>query len=81
MQSERWKKASEKCKWDAGWRCQVCYAEPPLHAHHRTYKRFKHEKPGDLTALCEQCHRLFTAYKRGLVEIPDFDMAEVKVDY
>lgn len=42
----------------AGGRCQVCNSPNGLEAHHRTYARFGREEPGDLTILCDTCHRL-----------------------
>lgn len=51
----------------AGYRCQVCNRDRQLHVHHRTYERRGVELPGDLTALCDECHALF--HGKGL--IPD----------
>jgi hypothetical protein len=48
----------------AGHRCRICFkqgtASEPLEVHHRTYERFGCELPGDLTALCRECHRIIT---------------------
>lgn len=44
----------------AGYRCQVCNSFGPiLDVHHRTYERYGHEEPGDLTVLCRTCHDIF----------------------
>jgi hypothetical protein len=45
----------------SGGRCRLCF-EPAsgglrLEVHHGTYARLGHEAPGDLIALCSQCHR------------------------
>jgi len=45
----------------AGYRCQLCNADKPLDVHHRTYERFGNELPGDLIALCRECHDRFHA--------------------
>jgi hypothetical protein len=49
----------------AGHRCQVCNTPDRLDVHHRTYERFGHEGPGDLTVLCRSCHETFHETKRG----------------
>jgi len=43
----------------AGRRCQICNSPKRLDVHHRTYKRFGQERPGDLTVLCRSCHDLY----------------------
>lgn len=67
--TQRWKDKSKQAKVDASWRCQVCYATPPLHAHHRTYLRFGDELATDLTTVCEPCHVVITAMQYGLLDI------------
>jgi hypothetical protein len=37
-------------------RCQLCYSPRSLQVHHRTYDRLGHERPMDVTVLCESCH-------------------------
>ena len=64
INSAAWRKKAAACKERAGHRCQVCNAEGNLDAHHRTYERFKDEDPGDLTALCRECHDLYENAKR-----------------
>lgn len=54
-----WHARAEACKARAGYRCQLCYADGELHAHHRTYERLGAEHPMDLTALCGDCHAKF----------------------
>ena len=35
--------------------CEVCGSKTK-HVHHRRYRRFGSNKPGDLIAVCEMCH-------------------------
>jgi len=47
----------------AGFCCRICNGSEPvvqLQVHHRTYERLGHERVGDLTALCADCHRAAT---------------------
>lgn len=79
LKTQRWKDKAQECKESAGRRCRLCNSSGPLEAHHRTYERRGYELPDDLTALCEPCHALYTAYEKGLISIPeDFDMTEVE---
>lgn len=48
----------------AGHRCRICNAEAGLEAHHRTYERLGREEPGDLLAVCRDCHRVITDHLR-----------------
>ena len=51
----------------AGFRCRICNTpkeEAQLEVHHRTYERLGNEQPGDLTALCSDCHRVVTDHLR-----------------
>ena len=41
----------------AGARCQRCGSRRRLTIHHRTYQRLGHERRGDVTVLCWNCHR------------------------
>jgi hypothetical protein len=60
LQSLEWRIVRQAALDVAGHRCQVCNsAKQPLHGHHRTYERFGHEAPGDVTILCADCHALF----------------------
>jgi hypothetical protein len=59
LQTDHWKKLAAKVKRKAGNKCQVCNASGELHAHHRTYERKGNEAPGDVIALCSDCHKLF----------------------
>lgn len=61
LQTSQWKQRAAECKAAAGGRCQVCNRYGELHAHHRTYERRGCEEPGDLTALCDDCHAMFHA--------------------
>jgi hypothetical protein len=40
-----------------GGRCQRCGSRRRLTIHHRTYQRLGHERRGDVTVLCWNCHR------------------------
>jgi hypothetical protein len=66
--SPEWKRKADAAKERAGHRCQVCNAGRDdgvkLEAHHRTYARLGHEKPEDITVLCNECHELYEANKR-----------------
>jgi len=64
--SDAWKTLSDETKRLAGNRCQVCYSDDKLHAHHRTYLRIGRELQSDLIALCAHCHALF----HGKVDSP-----------
>jgi 5-methylcytosine-specific restriction endonuclease McrA len=47
----------------ANFSCRICNeskAGIQLQVHHRTYERLGHERVGDLTALCANCHRAVT---------------------
>lgn len=57
--SPEWKARREEALERAGHRCQICYSAGDLEVHHRTYQRFGHEAPGDLTVLCTACHALY----------------------
>ncbi|MET4278745.1 MULTISPECIES: hypothetical protein [unclassified Bradyrhizobium] len=53
----------------AGFRCRVCNhdgSHNPIEVHHRTYENLGREQPGDLTALCRNCHRVVTDHLRRL---------------
>lgn len=41
----------------AGGRCERCRSRRRLTIHHRTYARLGHERHGDVTVLCWDCHR------------------------
>jgi 5-methylcytosine-specific restriction endonuclease McrA len=51
----------------SGFRCRLCNTgaeDNVLEAHHRTYANLGNEQPGDLTALCRDCHRVATDHLR-----------------
>ena len=59
LQSDHWKEQARQEKEDNP-RCSLCNRQTKtLHVHHRTYARLGRELPGDLTVLCDECHRLF----------------------
>jgi hypothetical protein len=62
--SPTWKARARAAKIRADYRCQVCNRQGDnysLHAHHRTYERLGHELDSDITVLCDDCHKLFSA--------------------
>ncbi len=65
--SLEWKRKADAAKKRAGDRCQVCNRGKSegvrLEAHHRTYERLGHEKPEDITVLCDRCHELYEVNK------------------
>ena len=65
-----WKQRAGDAKSRAGNRCQVCNVSGTvarLNTHHRTYERLGHERPEDLTVLCQDCHELFS--KNGKLKL------------
>lgn len=59
LQSEHWERTRRACYAAADNRCQLCYSEGEIHAHHRTYERRGCELPSDVIALCDPCHAKF----------------------
>ncbi len=57
MASGGWRRRRRRAIGRAGRRCQRCGARGPLDVHHLTYARLGRERPGDLLAVCESCHR------------------------
>lgn len=37
--------------------CKACGKSEKIHLHHKTYDNLGHERPNELVALCESCHR------------------------
>lgn len=64
IQSPAWKRKAARAKARSGHRCQVCNSPDNLEAHHRTYERLGHERPGDITVLCAECHSRFHNKRR-----------------
>ena len=44
-------------------RCAYC-GNKAVQAHHKTYKRFGHERQSDLVAVCVRCHKVITIVNR-----------------
>jgi len=40
----------------SNWRCADCGGQQKLELHHRHYETVGNESPGDLVALCRDCH-------------------------
>jgi DNA-directed RNA polymerase subunit RPC12/RpoP len=75
LKTDRWRGKADECRRLAGHRCRLCNSNTRIEVHHRTYERRGLERQDDLTALCRTCHQLYTAYDRGLIEIPELDDA------
>jgi len=56
LQSPEWERRRQAAFDYADHRCQVCYSNIKIQAHHRTYERLGAERPSDLTVLCDDCH-------------------------
>ncbi len=61
LESPAWRAAREAAIRRARGLCQWCGAAGKLEVHHLSYARLGHERPGDLAALCRDCHRMATA--------------------
>lgn len=59
LKTEHWRRVASEAKAKSGSRCAICNADGVLHAHHRTYERRGFEEPGDVIALCADCHAKF----------------------
>lgn len=59
LQSDHWDRTRKACYAAAAYRCQLCYSDGEIHAHHRTYERRGCELPSDVIALCDPCHAKF----------------------
>ncbi len=75
IKSPAWHKRARSAKKQAKGRCQVCYSDSELHAHHRTYERLGKELASDLVALCARCHGIFHRRLPGEIS-PDLAKAE-----
>jgi len=61
---QHWHDGAAEEKEAAGWRCRACNDDFNLQAHHRTYERYGHELPEDVTCLCGKCHKVFHCERR-----------------
>lgn len=61
LETPYWKAISEKVKYKAGFRCQICNKEGALVTHHRTYEHHGDElnHMEDLICLCKECHEKY----------------------
>jgi hypothetical protein len=57
LRSPEWDGRRRKALYRAGYRCEKCGKAKPLQVHHLTYERIFNERPGDLQAVCDRCHR------------------------
>ena len=56
--SRRWQRKRKECFKHFYNRCALCGSPRNLQAHHVSYRNLYNEKPGDLVALCADCHHL-----------------------
>jgi len=57
LQTDHWQNLRKRALGRAHYRCQLCNTNgTQLDVHHRTYERLGHERLGDLTVLCTDCH-------------------------
>lgn len=54
--SDHWRSTREWALERAHHCCQICKSDDRVEVHHNTYDRIGHELPGDLVALCHECH-------------------------
>lgn len=54
--SDIWKERAGSALKRAGYICERCKRRKAVHVHHLSYERVGEELPGDLQALCFQCH-------------------------
>ena len=66
LSTPHWKRVRKEALKRAGYKCQLCNSESPLHVHHRTYERLGYEEPGDIIALCAKHHKQFHAETKEL---------------
>jgi 5-methylcytosine-specific restriction endonuclease McrA len=57
LKSPQWKKTSRAAIKRAGGTCQMCQDAPATQAHHLDYTRVGRERPEDVQAVCDPCHR------------------------
>jgi hypothetical protein len=78
ISTDQFRAKANQCKADACHRCQVCYSDSILEAHHRTYERWGEELSSDLVALCRKCHQLF--HDNGRLAKPPAYIARSKTE-
>ena len=57
LRTAHWERVRTVALEEAGHACELCGHADRLEVHHRTYERLGFERPGDLIALCSDCHR------------------------
>lgn len=68
IKSDEWDVVRRDALRRAGYSCQKCgISDVPLQVHHKHYRNFRNEKPGDLEALCEECHEIADIERRAEV--------------
>lgn len=59
LKTAHWQRVRELALGRADQQCELCSGTEALEVHHRTYERLGFERPGDVIALCHDCHRDF----------------------
>jgi hypothetical protein len=57
LKTAHWQRVRELALEAAARQCELCSMTEALEAHHPTYERLGFERPGDVIALCHDCHR------------------------
>lgn len=57
IESDAWQARREDHYQTHRYKCSICGATKRLQLHHLTYRNQGREKEGDLTWLCEKCHK------------------------
>lgn len=70
MHSPEWEAVRQKKLKQVGYKCKKAskYCAGPLQVHHKTYKRFGHERMSDLDALCKFHHDIADNQRRRKVK-------------
>lgn len=57
LRSDKWNARRRAALHRANYRCELCSRAKPLQVHHLTYERIFEERPEDLRAVCDRCHK------------------------
>lgn len=58
LKTAHWAAVRESVLRAARWTCRLC-GKRAWQAHHLTYERLGNEAPGDVAALCGDCHKIW----------------------
>lgn len=70
IQSDDWRSVRAAALKRAGYCCESCgipQIKAALQVHHKTYERFRYERPADLQVLCVPCHERADEERRAAV--------------